>query len=251
MRLRTSTYDKMPCIAVPRTANACVIGWDAIAARLRDAVKSRYPGPAGRCVVAVECYPGVDEGLVREILRQRLDPMLTMKTEDALRSADEIDALVAPFLGGDDPVFGFMNGLQLPQFFDPDRLDHWRARVEQTRSGLVLIVGCGATLLAQADILVYADLARWEAQNRFRRNASSNLGVDNQTLPASRQYKRAFFVDWRCRTQSSPSHTNSQFPDTSFHSRWSDVDSPGTGTAEILTGSKPNAPVVGGRTRTP
>jgi hypothetical protein len=49
----------------------------------------------------------------------------------------------------------------------------------------VLIVGCGATLLAQADILVYADLARWEAQNRFRRNASSNLGVDNQTLPAT------------------------------------------------------------------
>jgi len=58
-------------------------------------------------------------------------------------------------------------------------------------------VGCGATLVADADLLVYADLTRWEAQLRFRRNESSNLGVENRTLAASLQYKRAFFVDWR------------------------------------------------------
>ncbi|MBE7157310.1 MAG: class I mannose-6-phosphate isomerase, partial [Rhodospirillales bacterium] len=44
---------------------------------------------------------------------------------------------------------------------------------------------------------VYADLARWEGQLRFRRNEASNLGVENHTLAASLQYKRAFFVDWR------------------------------------------------------
>ncbi|MCX6928279.1 MAG: class I mannose-6-phosphate isomerase, partial [Verrucomicrobia bacterium] len=64
-------------------------------------------------------------------------------------------------------------------------------------SGLVLVVGCGARLLAERDVLVYADLARWEAQLRFRRNETSNLGVENRTLAASLQYKRAFFVDWR------------------------------------------------------
>jgi len=63
--------------------------------------------------------------------------------------------------------------------------------------GLILIVGCGARLVAEGDILVYADLARWEAQLRFRRNTSANLGANNPTLAANLQYKRAYFVDWR------------------------------------------------------
>ena len=61
----------------------------------------------------------------------------------------------------------------------------------------MLIVGCGARLIADGDILVYADLARWEAQMRFRRNEPAISGVENRTLAAGLQYKRAFFVDWR------------------------------------------------------
>jgi mannose-6-phosphate isomerase class I len=112
-------------------------------------------------------------------------------------AADKIDALVAPFLGGNDPVFGYLSGLALPNFFDIERLWHFRRRIEELKNGLVLIVGCGASLIAWGHILVYADLARWEAQLRFRRNEASNLGVENRTLSASLQYKRAFFVDWR------------------------------------------------------
>ena len=41
---------------------------------------------------------------------------------------EKIDALVAPFLGGDDPVFGFLSGLTLPQFFDEERLASARRR---------------------------------------------------------------------------------------------------------------------------
>ena len=59
------------------------------------------------------------------------------------------------------------------------------------------MLGCGARLIAQGNLLVYADLARWEAQLRFRRDKVSNLGVENRKLAASLQYKRAFFVDWR------------------------------------------------------
>jgi mannose-6-phosphate isomerase class I len=110
---------------------------------------------------------------------------------------EQIDHLVEPFLGSADPVFGFLSGLVLPQFFDQARLQVLRARIENERSGLILIVGCGAALLHPGDILVYADLSRWEAQNRFRRNEASNLGVENRALAASLQYKRAFFVDWR------------------------------------------------------
>jgi mannose-6-phosphate isomerase class I len=189
-----SNYDKFPVIDVPDSANACVTGWDAIAEQLRQAIARRS---ARKTVLVVECYPGVHEGEVRQELERRLRPTLTFRTADVLLSPERIDALVAPFLGGDDPVFGFLSGLTLPQFFGENHLWYWREKVRRVEEGLVLIIGCGASLLHEGDLLAYADLARWEAQLRFRRNEASNLGVENKTLPASLQYKRAFFVDWR------------------------------------------------------
>jgi mannose-6-phosphate isomerase class I len=191
---RASNYDKSPFVAVPGGEHAVAQGWDAIAERLRQAVAERNQR---KTVLAVECYTGVDEDAVLRELQTRLAPALTLSTRDAMRRPEDIDTLVAPFLGGEDPVFGFLCGLTLPQFFEAGRLHHTRDRVRRIEAGVVLLVGCGATLLHEPDLLVYADLARWEAQQRFRRHAASNLGVENRTLSASRQYKRAFFVDWR------------------------------------------------------
>jgi mannose-6-phosphate isomerase class I len=189
-----SNYDKWPVIDVPGAGNAAVLGWDACTQRLLQAIATRG---GKRTVLVVECYPGVDETAVAGVLRRSLSPALTMQASQAMLSPEQVDSLVAPFLGGEDPVFGFLSGLTLPQFFDPAKLGHLRSQIAAVREGVVLIVGCGARLVAEGDILVYADLARWEAQNRFRRNETSNLGVENRTLPASLQYKRAFFVDWR------------------------------------------------------
>jgi mannose-6-phosphate isomerase class I len=192
--MRKSNYDKFPKVAVPGASNACVQGWDAIASQLRQAIAGRE---RKKIVFTIECYPGVHEASVLAELSGRLSPALAIHARDAMLPAERIDALVAPFLGGDDPVFGFLSGLKLPQFFDSDRLWYWRETVERVESGIVLIVGCGAALIQPGDVLVYADLARWEAQLRFRRNEVSNLGVENRALAASLQYKRAFFVDWR------------------------------------------------------
>jgi hypothetical protein len=74
---------------------------------------------------------------------------------------------------------------------------HFRRIIDEWKSGLILIVGCGASLIAWGHLLVYADLTRREAQLRFRRNAAANLGVQNHAAPASQQHQRAFFVDWR------------------------------------------------------
>ena len=110
--------------------------------------------------------------------------------------AEQIDRLVEPFLGGDDPVFGWLSGLKLPQFFDPARTAALRQSIEDSADGLVLIVGCGASLLPPATAGL-CRLARWEAQNRYRRNEADNLGVTQPHADAGLQYKRAFFVDWR------------------------------------------------------
>lgn len=148
-------------------------------------------------MIAVECYPGVDETKVATELSNRLHPATTILAAQALLPAAEIDRMLEPFLGGDDPVFGFLCDLELARFFDPGRIGEMGRQV-RTSAGLVLVVGCGATLIApDATVTVYADLARWEAQLRFRRNESANLGAANFTLAASLQYKRAFFIDWR------------------------------------------------------
>jgi len=178
-------YDKSPSVDVP--GHACDIGWEAIAARFGG-------------VVAVECYPGVDEAEIIEQLALRLSPALVVHARDAMRPAQEIDRLVEPFLGGDDPVFGFMSGLTMEAFFDARMCAMLAGQVRSARTAL--IVGAGASLIApDADILAYADLARWEAQLRFRRGEAGNLGVDNRSEPAGLKYKRAFFVDWRVADQ--------------------------------------------------
>lgn len=179
---------------VPGGEGACVSGWDACIDRLCQAVTQRQ---APKTVLVVECYPGVDDRAIFDLLSRRLAPGLAVFAPEAMLVPAQIDALVAPFLGGNDPVFGFLCGLTLPEFFDTGRLELLRDRVRSVPSGLVLIVGTGASLVAEGDIVVYADLPRWEGQNRFRRNQASNLGVENRTLSASLQYKRAFFIDWR------------------------------------------------------
>ncbi|HWQ93372.1 MAG TPA: class I mannose-6-phosphate isomerase [Clostridia bacterium] len=192
--MRKLNYDKYPSVEVPRSQDACVRGWDACIERLRQAVSRRN---ATRTVLVVECYPGVNEREVFDLLNRQLTPALALFAPEAMRSPAQIDALVNPFLGGDDPVFGFLCGLTLPDFFDTGLLDSLRNRMASVPSGLLLVVGCGASLIHNGDILVYADMPRWEGQNRFRRNEASNLGVENRTLAAHLQYKRAFFIDWR------------------------------------------------------
>lgn len=191
---RITNYNKFPAIAVPNSNDDCVAGMDNCAARLRQAIVRRK---APKTVLVVECYPGVDSAAILAELERTLAPALLVNAADAMLPSDRIDALVAPFLGGNDPVFGFLCDLRLPQFFDAGRLDYLRGQIAAVKEGLVVVGGCGAWLLAHGNILVYADLSRWEAQNRFRRNEAANLGAGNRALPANIQYKRAFFVDWR------------------------------------------------------
>ena len=192
--LRAANYDKTPAVAVPAAhAAACSAGWDAIAATLKQAIDGRT-----NAVIAVECYPGVHEEDVRSELTRRLAPAQTLDSCAAFKSPAEVDALVAPFLGGDDPVFGYLNQtLNVVDFLDAAKFADFK-RDLSAASGLVIVVGPGASLLApQADLLVYADMPRWEGQLRQRQGTVDNLGASNRGLKASLQYKRSFFIDWR------------------------------------------------------
>jgi len=189
--MRKSNYDKFPSCLVQGFDDACWSGWPAIARQLSATIAGK-----SKAVIAIECYPGVHEAEILDGLQSALSPVKLIRTSELMLDDSDIDAMVQQDLT-DDPVFGHLTQLKPEDFFDRGKLLKASEEVTQQNAGLVLIVGFGASLVCSADLLVYADLARWEAQMRFRRDAIGNLGVQNHALKWSLQYKRAFFVDWR------------------------------------------------------
>ena len=175
--MRTSSYDKRPVVQVGPAD--VVVGEEAVRAALR-----------GRRVVVVEAYPGVRP----EDVAPLLDADLVVDVAEAYRDPSALEELVAADLT-DDPIFGRLTSFAIEDFFDPERLTALRARVAAC-TGTVALHGTGASLVAPYDLLVYADLARWEIQQRQRAGELGNLGADNAGERPSLLYKRAFFLDW-------------------------------------------------------
>ena len=97
--MRKTNYDKFPCITVPASDGTCVASWPVIGQRLRDTIKSRG---AGRAILAVECYPGVDEAALIELLTHEIKPSLAVRSSGLMLPDADINCLCDPFLGGDD-----------------------------------------------------------------------------------------------------------------------------------------------------
>jgi hypothetical protein len=188
---RETNYEKFPICRVSGCESETWEGWPRILERLK-AFAGREP-----LTICFECYPGVFEKALICTLEEALRPSCLIATSDLLKNPSEIELLVSGLLGG-DPVFGRMNSVAIADFFDTARLARAREQVKNWKQGLLLIVGTGASLLtAEPNLVVYADMARWEIQQRQRRNAIGNLGADNLEESPGQKYKRAFFIDWR------------------------------------------------------
>lgn len=195
--LGRSRYNLTPTIRVSGFDGHCWSGWQAIGAQIQKTVQSLRKD---KVVVTVECYPGVDPGRLLYAMQQIISFDAACQSDDAFLDQAAITALIQPDLTN-DPVFGRITQLNVDSFFDPDKKQRLSNQITAINSGLIVVIGTGASVLCHADLLIYADLPRWEAQLRFRRNESSNLGVSNEQADASLQYKQAFFVDWRVADQ--------------------------------------------------
>lgn len=189
----SSNYDHYPSLELSNDDEQCVEGWTATVKRIGEALPRN---PERASILTVECYAGAHEAEIIEAL-ESLCPAEIIHSGDAFLSTDQIERRINPYNGGDDPVFGRMCSLTMTDFMDSEKVEVLRQRAIQRSEGLVIVVGCGATLIHEGDVLVYADLARWELQQRMRRDEISNLGIDNKDDPWSLQYKRAYFIDWR------------------------------------------------------
>jgi mannose-6-phosphate isomerase class I len=190
---RLPNYDKTPFVEIGGNDDKAFSGWASILDELNRRLSTL---DRSKQVIVVDYYPGVNEAELFDQLIKPLCPTATINTNDLFISEDKIRALTQPDVTGDE-VFGFITRLRMPDFFDSEKLSNAQRQVNNSNS-LVIVYGCGASLVTSTpDVLIYADMPRWELQLRYRRNEINNLGINNKEEKASLQYKRGFFVDWR------------------------------------------------------
>lgn len=167
---------------------------------------------AGRHTVTLDGFGGV----FWENLREKLDSELVragrqthwINVSTALKDEVSIQDRIAPYLGGDDPLFGRRYSGTLADFFDPIAL---RSLQPDPQADLNIVYGCGAALAGWSNsgsgyssgssggdsksYLIYVDIPKNEIQFRSRAGSITNLGA-RQPAPPKEMYKRFYFVDW-------------------------------------------------------
>ena len=189
--MRKSNYDKRPVLHVRTKGVSAWQGWEAIGAQLRKAIAGKPDA-----VVCVDCYHGVWESDVLSVLTEQLNPSRVFCTAQATLPKEQVNAMLKDHLT-DDRVFGIMAHYRIEQFFDMERVAVLRQEIALAH-GVRLVFGVGAALLCEhPDVLVYADMARWEIQLRFRSGKLANWLNDNYDEDPLRKYKRGYFIEWR------------------------------------------------------
>jgi len=146
--------------------------------------------------VTIDGYNGV----FFDIFQVQLDKILVKngyrvswkKTPDFYKPEGQILDITAPFLGGDDPLFGKRTFLDLGDFFIAEKI---KSVHPDEDSDISILIGPGAALASWEGPLIYVDIPKNEIQFRSRAGSVSNLGVTDSSDP-KKMYKCFYFVDW-------------------------------------------------------
>lgn len=188
-RTPRTSYDKQPVITVPGDHRVWrgEEAWREVA-RIAE-------GAGDQPLIVVDAYPGADVSALGAAVRKALPDYDVVDVEsEAAKSAEARGGLIARNLT-DDRVFGLLSHHLLIEFYDEDRLSALAERVSSSGAPTVLI-GWGSALVPLThSVVVLADMARWEIQQR-QRNGAPNWRSDNHAEDSIRKFKRGYFVEW-------------------------------------------------------
>ncbi len=182
--MRLSNYDKFPATKV----NGPVVkGWDSVVSELVKALGNAK-------LLAVDLYTGTHEDEIVGAFSARFDNVVL--TRNLMIPERKVAEMTEKYMT-DDVLFGHVTALDITDYFDKTKLQEAKERI-LSENGTTVVIGTGASLVVpEGTLLAYADMARWEIQQRFRRHEVMALGIDNRDDAVSLQYKRGLFNDWR------------------------------------------------------
>lgn len=146
--------------------------------------------------VVIDGYAGVFyDTISAELCKELNDKGLTVNwvnTSAYLKPEEEIEAMVQPFLGSADSVWGKRTTLKLHDLYDIAALTNC---LPDGAFDINIVIGPGAALAGWNAPVIYIDLPKNELQFRMRAGSIHNLGSSALAEPFV-MYKRFYFVDW-------------------------------------------------------
>ncbi|WP_147678100.1 class I mannose-6-phosphate isomerase [Algibacter pacificus] len=178
-----STYNLNPIHKL--VEGQIAVGYNSLASRLKS-----------EKTIIIDGYVGVDwieiVNNLTAILKSNGFTVSTYNIQECLKPENELNNIVAPYLNGDDPVFGKKTDLKLLDYFEKEKLANVKL---ENNADIQIVYGTGAALSSIKGCLVYVDLPKNELQYRMRANAITNLGF-SKLKPHKQMYKHFYFVDW-------------------------------------------------------
>lgn len=189
----SSGYNKYPEINVKGFDNEAWSGYVEVVKEIREKIDGLN---RDKIILCIECYPGVRYSELQNGLISALNADYVIHSDDAALTGEELTDMLKRNLT-DDRVFGVMCHRDLEELFVAEKVSKIKSSMEALDKGLIIVYGVGATLIAEGDILIYCDLARWEIQQRYRSFEIGNWRCDNFKEDVLKKYKRGFFIEWR------------------------------------------------------
>jgi len=183
-------YDLSPTYPIP--PGQIRTGYEAVATVIGTAIQQ------GARHVAIDGFGGTlweaFQATLNELLHHHFgdSEIIWRNTSSCFLSEPTLTTRIAPYLGGNDPIFGKLYEGDLSELFDPDKL---RALGTTSDTRPLIIYGVGAALAGTPDLLLYVDVPKDEIQRRMTAKSITNLGAVEPS-DAQSMYKRFFFVDW-------------------------------------------------------
>ncbi len=178
-----NTYDINPTHSI--VDGKISIGYEALADRI-----------ANEKTVIIDGYVGVDwEEVIKSLVavfKKKKISIHTCNIKDYLKPEAGIKAMVEPYLGGDDPIFGKKTDLKICDYFDKEKI---KSIILDQSKDIQIVYGTGASQSTIDGFLVYFDLPKNELQFRMRADVMTNFGLSSRKAH-KQMYKHFYFVDW-------------------------------------------------------
>ena len=184
-----SNYDNSPYIKINGYDNDAYSGYAQIDKKIKESL-----GNKKIVVVDCYCYLGINDRELLNVLIKKLTPAHVILSEDIFYDGKKLTEMMQVNLT-EDRVRGVMYYGTIRDYVDEAKLAKIQKFVKN-KEGIVLVYGFGASLITKGDLLIYADLTRWEIQLRYRAGLP-NFKQSNYDEDPLIKNKRGYFIEWR------------------------------------------------------